>query len=263
MTLLFPDAFYPPVSSDYKDRLKKGVDVASKHRVYICGICRDCEIYLEDNLYRIEQLKKFFATSRVFIYENDSKDNTKKILDNWVKYQYNTVFLSEKLDTDHKQDKSLRRRINMANARNTYLEHEVPADIMIVLDLDLYGFSIEGILHSLSYYTPKTIIGSNSIVYQDGVRLFYDSWALRYLNSWDDLGDTPNTLILNRGEKIIEVNSCFGGCAIYPYDVTKHARYEYYDCDHVTFHKTLKKYDYKVYLNPSQITLYSESYYNK
>lgn len=264
----FPESLWPPVDPRYKSILDRGVELASYSNVYICGICRDCEKTIGANLSRIDFLSKFFKSTQIFIYENDSQDFTPSIVESWAKNRYNIVFRSEKLGTSHQQDKSLNRRSNLAKARNQYLEygHNLLTsrfDLMIVLDLDLAGgWSYEGIIHSIGLTNSKSIIGSNSLIYNPD-RKYYDSWAYRELGSDEELTDYyVNTLVFNRGEPMRQVNSCFGGCAIYPISVLKHNfRYHDYDCDHVTYHKQLRDVGYDVYLNPSQITLYSENYY--
>jgi hypothetical protein len=59
--------------------------------------------------------------------------------------------------------------------------------------------------------------------------------------------------------KILEVDSCFGGLAIYRYDIIKDCAYSYrdavpphmLDCEHVLFHKCLKERNgAKIFSNP-------------
>ena len=65
-----------------------------------------------------------------------------------------------------------------------------------------------------------------------------------------------NLLHFNRGDDLVEVKSCFGGLALYKTSALS-GRYTDEDCDHVTLHKSLPC----MYLNPSQIVLYTEHYY--
>ena len=48
---------------------------------------------------------------------------------------------------------------------------------------------------------------------------------------------------------------------IYKSEVLEQTKYTKEDCDHVTLHSQIKKNGYKVWLNPSQITLYTKHYY--
>ena len=255
--MFFPESYYPPISLDYSDKLAKGFTIASKLNVLITGVVRDAEKEIKLNLSRIDHLRRFFGKSYVFLYENDSIDNTKEIINKWRKSRYNVVFSSEKIGTRKLSDKSLERRVNMAAARNKYLEYARNIkDIhkIIILDLDLIGgFSYEGILNSLSYNDDSGIFGSNGLIYQNNQRMFYDTWAT---------DPSDNTWLLNRGEDLVKVNSAFGGCIIYPSEITKLSiEYNSSDCDHVTLNNQLTKCGYNIFLNPSQITLYSIHYY--
>jgi hypothetical protein len=263
----FPEEFWPPVSKDYANKCLLGLQIASKTNVLIVGCVRDAEPSLEPNLARLDEIRRLFNFSKVIIYENDSKDFSKEILDNYAKTRYNTIFLTEKLGTRKLSDHSLERRINMANARNKYLEYSKKViktnhiDIIIVIDLDIKGgYSYTGLLNSLSYINKTLCIGSNSIYYQDKTRLFYDSWA--YLDSNNKSEEEKNLMCFHRGEPLLEVDSCFGGLCIYPASILNYnIKYENWSCDHVTLHKQLKDLGYKIYLNPSQIVLYSDHYY--
>lgn len=265
---MFPESFWPPVkNSDYIKTILNGRHIGFLEKILFCGITRNSPIAVSN----INQLLYNFPSSKIVVYENDSTD-----LISQLAKQYNTPDLEPCIihkyeDLGHeilKQDRSLLRRTRMAYYRNQALEmaREVMEGFsyLAVVDLDLLGgYSIEGIYSSLHFMQcSKTIIGSNGIIYKEDKRLYYDSWALRE-NTWEVLDDPyVNTKIFNRGEPPIRVKSCFGGLCLYPISVLHtNARYESWDCDHVTYHKQLEELGYSVYLNPSQITLYSENYY--
>jgi hypothetical protein len=264
----FPEDFFPPVSKDYGLRCSQGLQIASKINVMLLGVVRDAQPALERNLMCLEHMRGFFNSSSVFLFENDSKDNSKEILDNYAKTHYNTIFSSEKLNTNKLSDKSLERRVNMAYVRNKYLEHAkkkyksgYKLDLIIILDLDIIGgYSYTGLLNSLSYFDQYTCIGSNSIYYQNNQRLYYDTWA--YKDIYNKLEEEKNLMIFHRGENPFEVDSSFGGMCLYPSSILKHdIKYEDWACDHVTLNKQLKDLGYQILLNPSQIVLYSDHYY--
>lgn len=257
--MLFPESFYLPQSKDYLDQVIKGIDVCKNSSILFCGCVKNVEKNLERNILRVNLLKKFFGKLDLFLYENNSTDKTKEIV------KLCDFYKSEDLDIPpHNRDKSLQRRKVMALARNKYLKFakDQKYDYLAVIDMDLAGgFSFEGIFHTMSLDFNKKIYGSNSIIYQDKQRLFFDTWAYRGYES-DKEGD--NLFIFNRGANPVRVDSCFGGLAIYPYSITSEdIEYKDYDCDHVTLHDQLRQLGYKVYLNPSMITLYTESYYDK
>lgn len=263
----FPEEFWPPVNSkDYRQKCLVGLQRASKMDVLIVGCVRDAEPALERNLACLDHMRKFFRSSSVFLFENDSKDSTKNILENYCGTRYNSSFKSETRNTKRLADKSLERRVNMAYARNKYLEYaksykQRNIDVIIILDLDLKGgYSYIGLMNSFYYINNQTCIGSNSIYYQDNQRLYYDTWA--YEDSYKRTEEEKNLMIFHRAQEPFEVKSCFGGLMVYPSSILKHnIKYESWSCDHVTLHKQLKELNYKILLNPSQITLYSDHYY--
>ena len=59
----------------------KKIDQSS---IIICSIVRNAEKRLRRNIPVVQEFCKYFANYRVIVYENDSTDNTKKILAEWV-----------------------------------------------------------------------------------------------------------------------------------------------------------------------------------
>lgn len=264
----FPEALWP-VSCDheiYRDKCILGKTKMANSSVLICGLARDCEDTLVKNIARIDRLKAFFKKSKVFVYENDSSDKTADILYDWW-CEGNITLVTEDLNNiRHEQDHSHKRTVDMAYYRNKYLKFAAKEqwDFMIVYDFDLEGgFSYEGVCNSFGY-DEWDVIGSNSLYYDNhsgqNRRLYYDSWAFREFN--DEEYKDVNLKRYERGEAPIEVFSCFGGLAIYKRDcVRPEYQYKAGDCDHPTLHKQMRRDGYKVFLNPSQITLYNEHGY--
>lgn len=267
----FPESFYPPTSyvSEYVDRIDYGYNIAVANRVLICALVRNISHNWLNFTHRVQAIGEMFKSYSVFLYENDSSDGTDilvKKCDRYPKYKFISEITGRK---QHSNTKDYDRTVDMAYYRNKYLEYVKKNyekfDYIIILDSDLIGgYSYEGILNSLSYGLDVTT--SNSIVYDEYEgqkrRLFYDSWAYRRIGH-PEPHDTHevNLLWYNRGEEPIKVLSAFGGMAIYKAKLfaNKDLEYKAGDCDHPTLHAQL---GCDIYLNPSQITLYSESYYN-
>lgn len=259
----FPEEFFPPVSKDYVQKCLLGAQRASQMSVVVTGVVRDAEPALSRNLACVDHIRGYFKSSSFFAYTNDNSDNSEKILETYCKERYSSVFTSETKGTRKLADKSLERKINMAYARNKYLDYlrDKTVDVIIVLDLDIIGgYSYTGLLNSLSYLDENTCIGSNSLYYKDNQRLFFDTWA--YKDKTNKTEEEKNLMCFHRGELPFEVDSCFGGLMIYPSSILKHnIKYTSEDCDHITLHKQLQNLNYNILLNPSQIVLYSEHYY--
>ena len=267
----FPESFYPPVCNiqDYVEKIRYGAHIANGSQVLICALARNIKSNWVNFINRVQTIGEMFESYSVFLYENDSSDDTDVLvqrMEEWPKYK----FISEKLNNkQHTNDTSYARTVDMAYYRNKYLEYVKKNykkfDYIIILDSDLVGgYSYEGILNSLAY--ELDVMVSNSIIYDEYEgqkrRLFYDSWAYRRIGH-PEPHDTHeiNLLWYNRGEEPIKVLSAFGGMAIYKAKLfaNKDLEYKAGDCDHPTLHAQL---GCDIYLNPSQITLYSESYYN-
>lgn len=260
----FPEALFPPKEEfrkDYIHGIGLGLQIIPTKRVLIASAMRDVAKNLQNTIPRIVKLGEMFQSYDICIYENDSIDNTPTLLKMWQEFLPNLYVTSQTLGTKYTQDKSLARRVNMANARNHYLNFLYnnidKYDCLIVVDGDLQGgWSYEGIIHSFGYFDMWNCIASNGLLYRVSDKVFYDIWAYRPIVN---TSTNFNLIELTRGQPIYRVVSAFGGLAIYKtkplYDIK--LKYTPEDCDHVTINSRLGK----VYINPSQITLYSPTMY--
>lgn len=260
----FPESMFPPYNAnEYNSYCKLGESIAKKNTVTICGLCRNMQFFPITRSY-IERIGSLFKDYRVVLYENDSSNDTLDNLSKWELDSNKVKIISEKLNLpQNEQDHTLKRRTEMSYYRNKYLEYSrvIKSDYVIILDTDLYGFSYEGILNTLGHNLD--VCGSNGLLYrkQDDTvqRLYFDSWAYRGLN--EEYNPETNLLNINRGVIPYEVDSCFGGMCIYKYDTLNNVKYTNEDCDHVTLHQQIRNNGYRIWINPSQITLYTEHYY--
>jgi hypothetical protein len=259
----------------YTEYILKGKELAKKSNILICGITRNSAKILPYTIARIEKLGSYFNKYNVFMFENDSIDGTKKILEVWSQTNNNVKVKFDDFNPPPFTDpKGIVRRKYMAKARNEYIyyaRHFItinPIDYIFIVDTDLNGgWSYYGIFNTLGQERWWDVVGSNSLYYglQDSqwIKLFYDSWAFRPLDHPKSLEDQEaNLFVFNRGEPLVAVNSCFGGLAIYkPYFLSEGISYTAEDCDHPTLHNELVNKGYQIFLNPSQITLYNKSQY--
>lgn len=130
--------------------------------IIITALARDCAENLKHNIKRIEQLRSYFAKSYVVVLENDSKDNTPFILREWEASSKGVRCISEPIPSGviiesqarkpKYEGKSLRRISKMAYLRNRLLEITKDLgdyDYYMLIDIDVYSFSVEGVLHAL------------------------------------------------------------------------------------------------------------------
>lgn len=230
-----------------KDIIKKGYETMSASSVSICSIVRDCQKNLNHNIRKIEKLRGYFADSEVIIFENDSKDRTLEIIKEWEQQSGNIIVRSEKYQSKTIPDSSggvnpyfSKHRIEkMSFYRNKYLEilntNNFKREYVIVIDLDIADFSIDGIAHSFGVNQEWNCITANGVSLSRSLRMqYHDSYALIEKG----FGSIPITekiikdnrkkfSFLKKGMPLFAVDSAFGGLAIYKW---KSLAGKYYMC---------------------------------
>src|SRR5437016_13480084 len=71
-----------------------------KKKVLICGVCKDVAKAIRNGIENIEATGERFKDYAVIIYENNSSDDTAKILEEWSKRNSRVVFITEKLSKE-------------------------------------------------------------------------------------------------------------------------------------------------------------------
>lgn len=295
----FPEYIFPARNNPelYNYCVQEGQQICNNASIFFCGIARDIGPYLERNILRIHRTGDMFKNYGVFIYENNSTDDTVDILQRYKSDIFN--FYSETTSGDDYKRRtddmygSFRCEI-LAKCRNQYLKYlrsisEV-YDYICVLDLDLLGgWSYDGISHAiftmesdqsygcvssygvLSEHTNSRNIDSEA----DEPNIMYDSLAFRPIG-WKmgalHVLHTPvfNRVEAQRGNPPIEVQSNFGGMAIYKYKALIDKEYGsaeledgHIDPDHVVINWQIFQAGWKIILDPSMIVSYSHHKYSR
>jgi len=270
-TAEFPEGRFAPrceLATAYQTAVERGLRAMAGSRGVICGLARNISGLLPLTLARIERLGRMFADYRVFLYENDSTDDTPRQLAQWAALNRRVVAVSEtRHKPRHPSVRSLDRAADMAAYRRR-CQQEVAArwpdfDYACVVDTDLPdGWSYDGVAHSFGS-REWDFVGSYGIIYQrqrliPSKALHYDVWAFRPLGSFEPLdGLAGNSLAWQRGEQFVPVNSCFGGLGLYRMPAWLAASYGGGDCEHVPLHREMRRLGFdRLFLNPSQIALY-------
>jgi hypothetical protein len=259
----FPERqFVAKDEQTWHSELLRGAETASSLSVAILALMRDLERQVGHACSAMEAIGRMFSDYLLCVFENDSCDATPAQLHQWAA-----------ADPQRRRAESAklgwekwgpvadgRRGEQMACYRNrcrTMALATGPRDLYIVLDADLYGWSLEGIQHSLSHWGQFDVMASNGLVYW-GTVLQYDSWTWREDN-WDPVPMSyVHQRVYRRGDPLLPVLSAFGGMALYRATAFEAAEYGGGDCEHVVFHRRLREAGYgRVYVNPSQITLYN------
>lgn len=257
---------------EYVRLCRQGYARMGRQRVVIAGLCRNIAPILPATILRIDRLAALFRQTRIVIYENDSEDETKKILHRWAGSDPRVTAITE--NNGHPVNlkrRCLARATRMAAYRKRCQQAVVDCyrhfDAVILLDMDLIGgWSEDGIANTFGHDNWDGV-GANGLIFRrKGFRVNsiqqYDTWAYR-------CEATPQPLPTARvahfvpqcGEPLIRVTSCFGGMGIYTMKAFAAGNYDGNDCEHIAFHRSLAKQGFsRIYMNPSQIVIYGRKH---
>ena len=254
--------------------------------IVIAALARDCAKALERNIPLIEILRKEFAWSHVIVIENDSNDNTKEILSKWsnnsndvkiISNDYGTITIPEKNQDNPSPNTSIHRIEKMVKYRNMYLNYikgiKHPIDYLMVIDVDIESFSIDGIIKSIKNansdwggifangITKKAFLGFTFS------EILYDIYAIYeypfleekrgLIRKKLEITDKPGIKKKIKENNYYSVISAFGGIGIYKYNLIKELKYRVVPdfnnknetlCEHIPFNLEVVKLGHKNYL---------------
>jgi len=218
-----------------------------------------------------------------------------------------TLLISNAINNqeDHHYFKGiLPREGRISLARNIGLKElftKEKSDYIIVIDMDLIGFDTNGIADSFSQ-SNWDVMCANGVVLNG---IYRDTYAFR-INGYDtnhhwvgddhakynitdeqritlrkklqesqhnariimDNSNRPFYTISSSSPSLIRVDSCFGGLAIYKYEMFEECSYDYrhheppymQDCEHVLLHECMrKKHNARIYSNMNMRLWYGHS----
>ncbi len=243
----------------------------------VCGVVRDCARTIAKDLARLREATAWVSKLQCLVVESDSDDATMAVLQQlaaaWPGLQVVTLGrLRERLPE---------RTDRIAHARNTCLEllerDARYADVDHVLMADLDGMCTDLCADALRSCWQLDVPWSVCTANQGDC--YYDIWALRH-PQWCP-GDTgveqaalaplmgksaaKNLALLARMVHIspdtppIEVDSAFGGLAIYRRAAVEGLRYDSRDaegrpaCEHVALHLAMRSRGERIFINPRLI----------
>ena len=252
-----------------KNIVSSGLNEMSKHKVVICGITRDNDFELPKVIKYIEYTGKKFKDYRVVLFENDSKDGTKKILKDWQTSNSKVNVITKDFANIKRPSLGF-----LATARNFYIDKVMndpqyqDFDVVMVADMDMvYGWDIRGIADSFAKIDKWDAVCSNGIHNLRGEMYDLTAWRSKEFpyrvssmqHCYDNFGSSCDR-IYKVGSELVPVDSCFGGMAFYKKRFINGCKYESIDkdCEHVPFHSCLKEKNHgQMYMNPSQIVRYA------
>lgn len=258
--------------------------------VIICGIVRNAEYGLKHNIPVINKLCSSFKNYQVVIFENNSVDNTKKILQKWMdsdKNHIHCIIDDYKIVKSHVRSSfvvnpffSSERITKMATLRNQYLDYVDKegwnADYLIVVDLDVAQLYLECIVNSFNRKENwDALLAYGYSTSPKLKRRYHDSYALIE----NEMIDEPQTELsikqnseryakLCKNHDLLPVYSGFGGLSIYRFDALKSLRYEVIEnndsrvevrCEHYGLLKQMHEHGYdKIFINPDMKLKYQK-----
>jgi hypothetical protein len=252
----------------------------AERRIIFLGCARDCEQRLEGTVKVLQRLGKSFMSHEIVIYENDSRDKTRELLNKLSKTNRLTVIGSNELDALFPL-----RTERIAHARNSLLEwvrrnREIAPDYVCWADMDgvvLENFSDTGFYSCFKY--PRAW----EAVFPVTEKFYYDIWALRHSYICPDdyvkfMRSAPRSLGVNLAVAIgaysrqlnlrslegwLKVDSAFGGMAIYRWESISDKRYVGVSdgdvvCEHVPLNLSVGKSGGRLYINPAFVVSYPD-----
>jgi len=253
-----PELQLPPltINNDYKYDFS----------IVLCGCAKNIEKYIYKSLDKLKEIQKLFKESYIIIYENNSTDNTLKILKDFEMNNDNVLIITENKYNHY-------RTIRLARGRNILLKHifKINPDYFLMLDLDDVVLNIN-IIEKLKYCFESKIDWSVLSIYSKN---YYDHWALRTYEDSNNMFEkniigirkysdvsTINHQLINKmnNNEYLKVISSFNGVCLYKTQYCKNCCYDGYnteskfifdieDCEHVKFHTDIiKKNNGNIYI---------------
>jgi hypothetical protein len=237
-------------------------------RLLLLSTGRDVEGNIESFRKRTEAIVDLFhPSSRILICESDSSDKTVDKLYSWPRAQVYQYGKMSKKYPDRPQ------RIAFCRNKLLNISHELTADYLLMVDLDMFSSSISSLISNFRYNPDDwSVMTTSSSTY-------YDIWALRTLSDsvmnydvWDRATkilrnekqycpDTVVPQIIGVHQKpipaehgLIEVRSAFNGAGLYRANLTHGCQYSGAGgtCEHVPFHLCMReKNGARIFINPA------------
>ncbi len=243
----------------------------------IVGLVRNGEKTIDKEIRHLAKVFQNFSCLSWFVVESDSSDQTLYKLNGLTKDIPNFRFKSAGVLVDIMPS----RLVRLAHCRNLYLDElrtnplYQNIEYLVVADLDNMNplLTEEAILSCWDKEVWGGCCANQRGPYYDLGALRHPDWMpndcwrhyqflLQQGKSEEEaMGAAVHANMVTIGEdsEWIEVDSAFGGIAIYPTKALGDARYKGYDAqgrdavDHIGFHEGIRANGYKIFINPKLI----------
>jgi len=259
----------------------RGRNRAQQASLVIATLCRDVAPAFDLSKRRLESIGQMFGDYHIVIFENDSSDNSRQLLQDWATENPKVTLLDCCDDCDtcctcrlkHKNGYdmgavSFSRVAMMRDHRNRYMEHvakNLPSfDYLMVYDFDLEGALLKsGLFHTLGLDGWNGMFANGRILLPPlGLNhSMYDSFAFRAAD--DEEGSSTNLkrfwqlkkMAQKLTDPVIPVRSAFNGLGLYKMPEVLAHRYRLlpppYQCEHIGFHADM----HFLYINPAMFLI--------
>jgi FkbM family methyltransferase len=253
--------------------LRAGGTSALPRSAVIVGCGRDAAPYLDGVLRNIEIIGGLYTRAAFVFVENDSRDETRKLLMQWASAGRRRHLLS----FDGRSEDYPLRTARLARARNGYLNFIRKSryrnfDHLIVLDLDDVNakpIDRAALTRAITFIDESS---ERQAAFANALPVYYDIWALRHTlwcpkDCWDGRdGEAPDgwaerevyarQRFISSDTPPIPVESAFGGMGIYRMSSALSSRYVGINssgrevCEHVAFNQGVGRHG-SLYVLPS------------
>ena len=222
-------------------------------------LARDCARHLRENICKIETLGSLFKAYNVVVYENDSKDGTTEILQEWSKRNpfvlsinetFGQVTIPEKTIATPYPGQSFPRIEKMARFRNRVMQEvrkRYQPDIFCFIDIDMEHFDPNSIAQSIDkapadwgalFANGQVVIDYKNHQCISPVMYDYYAYVKKGVNPYQE-GDyairiDDNLAVTYLEQRLINIrsfhpcHSAFNGIGIYRWELIKDLEYTAY-----------------------------------
>jgi hypothetical protein len=250
---------------------------ATANSILVVGVARNCAQHIIEDILNLKQSLLTFKKIQWLIIESDSDDNTVDILATLTSEIPSFHFISCGI----LQNKYPLRTERIAFCRNIYLkeiqENCLYQDVDLIMVADLDGVNSLITTEAISSCFKRN---DWDVCTANQKTRYYDIWALRHaswcpndcwrqrnffkkyglINDEAEFAAVYSKMIyIPKSSTWIEVESSFGGLAIYKKHTLVNAKYIGLRndgseiCEHVPLHRQLKTQGFKIFINPALI----------
>ena len=215
-------------------------------KILICGVVKNCGSHLIQNIPKCIETGKLFEDYHIIIYENNSTDNTKNILQSYSSNNsftilsedipYETIKKNSRIWTytsDTGSDHPCRIE-QISNARNKVIEEiNLPKydsfTYVMFIDMDGNGWEIDSLSTIFSDKKDWDVLYANGIERNGN---YYNLYAFRNENIYgpeligEHFWKTMGSFKVIKNYPRISVHSAFGGIGIFKKEIFKKHKYD-------------------------------------